>query len=208
MTGGRPACRTPTPPPARYPKTKGILLVDWGRFLVAALDGYDAVAVGGDRYLAAAQNAADVLLQRFLDGPNGGFWDIEDNPERLGYLRAREKPLADNVCAAMGLMRLHHATLESRYQQTARHALSAYVDANRDYGELAADYAVAVDRYLNPVVEVTVEGQPGPTRHRRHACRRAFIVRSSSADQTRRSVSTETRRPRLTSASTRSAIHP
>ena len=33
--------------------------------------------------------------------------------------------------------------------------------ANRDYGELAADYAIAVDRYLNPVVEVTVEGRPG-----------------------------------------------
>ena len=143
------------------PQDEGDLLMDWARFLVAALDGYDAVSVGGERYLAAAQNAADVLLQRFLDGPNGGFWDIEDGPERLGYLRAREKPLAENVSAAVGMMRLHHATLEPRYQQTARHALSAYVDANRDYGELAADYAVAVDQFLHPVVEVTVEGQPG-----------------------------------------------
>ena len=143
------------------PQDEGDLLVDWARFLVAALDGYDAVSVGGERYLTAAQNAAEALLERFLDGPNGGFWDIENTPERLGYLRAREKPLAENVSAAAGMMRLHHATLEPRYRQAAHHALSAYVDANRDYGELAADYAVAVDQYLNPVVEVTVEGQPG-----------------------------------------------
>ena len=143
------------------PQVEGDLLVDWTRFLMAALDGYDAVSVGGERYLTAAQSAADVLLERFLDGPNGGFWDIEDTPERLGYLRAREKPLAESVSAAVGMMRLHHATLEPRYRQVAHHALSAYVDANRDYGELAADYAVAVDQYLNPVVEVTVEGQPG-----------------------------------------------
>ena len=143
------------------PQDEGDLLVDWARFLVAALDGYDAVSIGGERYLTAAQSAADVLLERFLDGPNGGFWDIEDTPERLGYLRAREKPLAENVSAAVGMMRLHHATLEPRYRQAAHHALSAYVEANRDYGELAADYAVAVDQYLNPVVEVTVEGRPG-----------------------------------------------
>ena len=143
------------------PQDEGDLLVDWARFLAAALDGYDAVSVGGERYLTAAQSAADVLLERFLDGPNGGFWDIEDTPERLGYLRAREKPLAENVSAAVGMMRLHHATLEPRYRQAAHHALSAYVDANRDYGELAADYAVAVDQYLNPAVEVTVAGRPG-----------------------------------------------
>lgn len=143
------------------PRDEGDLLVDWARFLAAALDGYDAVSVGGERYLTAAQRAADELLERFRDGPNGGFWDIEDTPERLGYLRAREKPLAENVSAAVGLMRLHHATLEPRYRQAAHHTLSAYVDANRDYGELAADYAVAVDQYLNPVVEVTVAGRPG-----------------------------------------------
>jgi uncharacterized protein YyaL (SSP411 family) len=139
----------------------GDLLIDWACFLTAALDGFDATAVGGERYLAAAQRAADVLLERFLDGARGGFWDIEGRPDRLGYLRSREKPLAENVPVALAMMRLQHATMEPRYGQTAHHTLSAYVDANRDYGELAADYAVAVDRYLNPVVEVTVEGQPG-----------------------------------------------
>ncbi len=143
------------------PQDEGDLLVDWSNFLEAVLDGYDALPGGSERYLSAADRAAQMLLNKFLDGAHGGFWDVESGQERLGYLHAREKPLAENTRAAVGMMRLHHATLDDRYRQTARHILSAYVDANRDYGELAADYAVAVDQYLHPVVEVTVEGSPG-----------------------------------------------
>ena len=143
------------------PQDEGDLLVDWANALVAMLDGYDTLPGGSERYLAAAQRAAQTLLDRFLDGAHGGFWDVESGQERLGYLHAREKPLADNTRAAAGMMRLRHATLDDRYRQTARHTLSAYVDANRDYGELAADYAVSVDQYLHPAVEVTVEGSPG-----------------------------------------------
>ena len=143
------------------PQDEGDLLVDWVNFLLAVLDGYDALPGGSERYLSAAERAAQILLDRFLDGAHGGFWDVESGQERLGYLHAREKPLAENTRAAVGMMRLHQATLDDRYRQTARHTLSAYVDANRDYGELAADYAAAVDQYLHPVVEVTVEGSPG-----------------------------------------------
>ncbi len=139
----------------------GDLLGDWAWFLLAALDGHDAAPRDSERYREAAERAAGVLLERFLDGPRGGFCDVEDVPERPGYLRVREKPLAENVAATIGMMRLHHLTMEERYRQTGRHTLSAYVEANRDYGELAADYAIAVDSYLHPVVEVTVEGRPG-----------------------------------------------
>ena len=139
----------------------GDLLVDWAWFLLAALDGHDAVPSASDRYRQAAEHAANVLYERFLDGQRGGFFDIENTPDRPGYLQVREKPLAENVAAALGMMRLSHITFEERYLHTAHHTLSAYVDANRDYGELAADYAISVDRYLNPVVEVTVEGRPG-----------------------------------------------
>ena len=143
------------------PSDGGDLLVDWATFLLAALDGHDSLPAGDDRYRNAAEAAGGVLLERFLDGARGGFYDIENYPARPGYLQAREKPLAENTAAAAGMMRLHHITGDSRYRQAARHTLSAYAEANRDYGELAADYAIAVDRFLNPVVEVTLEGQPG-----------------------------------------------
>ena len=143
------------------PKDDGDLLADWADFLLAALDGCDAFPGGDDRYHTAAVAAAEVLLTRFRDGARGGFYDIEDTPNRPGYLRAREKPLAENTAVVNGLLRLHHRTGDARYRQAAHHAISAYAEANRDYGELAADYAIAVERYLNPVVEVTVEGRPG-----------------------------------------------
>ena len=149
------------PPTGDAPLGDGDLLVDWAWFLLAALDGHDAVTSASDRYRQAAEHAASVLYERFLDGQRGGFYDIEDAPDRPGYLQVREKPLAENVALALGMMRLSHVTFEERYHHTAHHTLSAYVEANRDYGELAADYAIAVDRYLNPVVEVTVEGRPG-----------------------------------------------
>ena len=141
--------------------TEGNLLMDWTAVLLAALDGHDAVPSASERYRQAAEHAASILSDRFLDAQRGGFFDIEDTPDRPGYLRVREKPLAENVAAALAMMRLSHVTFEDRYLHTAHHTLSAYVEANRDYGELAADYAIAVDRYLNPIVEVTVEGRPG-----------------------------------------------
>lgn len=147
-------------PNGSAPSVHGDLLLDWAAFLLAALDGHDAAPDGSERYRQAAEHAANVLSERFLDGQRGGFFDIEDTPDRPGYLRVREKPLSENVAAALGMMRLSHITFEERYLHTAHHTLSAYVEANRDYGELAADYAIAVDRYLNPVVEVTVEGNP------------------------------------------------
>ncbi len=150
-----------TPPNDAPSDDEGDLLVDWAWFLLAALDGHDSIPTAAHRYREAAELAGDVLLQRFLDAPRGGFCDIEDSPERPGYLRVREKPLAENVAAAVGMMRLHHLTLAGRYRQTVHHTLSAYAEANRDYGELAADYAIAIDRYLHPPVEVTVEGCPG-----------------------------------------------
>ena len=149
------------PKPAIASQAEGDLLMDWTALFIAALDGHDAVPSHSERYRQAAEHAAAVLSDRFLDAQRGGFFDIEDTPDRPGYLRVREKPLAENVTAALGMMRLSHITFEDRYLHTAHHTLSAYVEANRDYGELAADYAVAVDRYLNPVVEVTVEGRPG-----------------------------------------------
>ena len=149
------------PGSGREPAADGDLLLDWSAFLIAALDGHDSVPAASERYRQAAEHAASVLSERFLDAQRGGFYDIEDTPDRPGYLAVREKPLAENVGAALGMMRLSHATFDPRFLHTAHHTLSAYVDANRDYGELAADYAIAVDRYLNPVVEVTVEGRPG-----------------------------------------------
>jgi uncharacterized protein YyaL (SSP411 family) len=141
------------------PETGGQLLTDWANLLVALVDAY-TYYLDGEKYLERAKSVAAELLDRFFDPAKGGFFDGERSPETVGYLRVREKPLPENVAAVLGLLKLHQATLDDSYRQASQKTLSAYAEANRNYGEFAASYALAVHRFLNPPVEITIEGRP------------------------------------------------
>lgn len=138
------------------------LLCDWAAWFNALMDAHDC-APEAPQYLQAAIEAAKLLDERFYDRARGAYFDIQADPDAVGYLRLREKPLPENVQVAEALLKLHHATGESSYQLRADNTLSAYAEANRDFGEHAAAYAVAVDRFLHPPVEITVEGPMGHT---------------------------------------------
>jgi uncharacterized protein YyaL (SSP411 family) len=79
----------------------------------------------------------------------------------VGYLQVREKPLAENLAAAMGLLTLHQATRNEDYRQLAEATLSAFVETYREHGEFAAGFGLAVHLWSNTLVEVTIEGPPG-----------------------------------------------
>ena len=146
------------------PSVECQLLHDWVHWLNALLDaaslsgglpGHD-----GEKYLAQAQAAASVIMERFYDPAHGGFFDIESTAVPVGYLAVREKPLPENIAAVQGLLKLHQATGEASLLDAARRTLSAYAEANRGYGEFAAGYALTVDRLLNTPLEVGIEGHP------------------------------------------------
>ncbi len=136
------------------------LLTDWAAYLNALMDAH-IYCPNEPNYLAMAQKAVVQLDDRFYDQARGGYFDIEADSGAVGYMRLREKPLAENVVVAEALMKLHHATGDTVYQLRAENVLRAYVEANRDFGEHAASYAVAVDRFLHPPVEITIEGEAG-----------------------------------------------
>ena len=138
------------------------LLVDRAAYLAALIDAYNSTAHGA-RYLRSAEAAAQELDKRFRDGARGGYFDTEADADAVGYMRLREKPLLENVLVAESLLQLHHSTGDAAYRSAAESLLSAFVEANRDFGEHAAAYAVAVDHYLHPPVEITVEGPTGET---------------------------------------------
>ena len=140
------------------PNQGSAFLTDWAHLLNALLDAY--YHTSQERYLERARNVATELVGRFSDDARGGFFDIEEKEATLGYLGVREKPLPENVVAARGLLRLHHATRNDDYREVARLTLSAYVEAYRDYGEFASSYGNAVHLFLNSPVEITVEGHP------------------------------------------------
>ena len=141
------------------PEPRQQLLTDWASLLNALMDAHNWDPDRGD-YLPAAEGVARQMMERFSDLSSGGFFDTEKDEQAVGYLKLREKPLPENVLAVQGLMKLHQATLNDEYRHLAERALSAYVEANRTYGEFAAAYALAVDLFLNSPVEITVEGQP------------------------------------------------
>ena len=128
------------------------LLTDWAHLLNALMDAANS-AGNGETYLPRARAVAE-----FYDPNNGGFFDVASDPEAVGYLRAREKPLPENVAAAQGLLKLYQASGDETYLETAQRTLSAYVEVNRVYGEFAASYALTVDLALNQPIEVTIEG--------------------------------------------------
>ena len=135
------------------------LLCDWAAYLNALLDACLSVPDNRD-YLERATEAAGFLNDNFYDVARGGYFDVQADPQAVGYMRLREKPLPENAGMAEALLKLHHTTGDRHYLMRAEHVLSAYVEANRDFGEHAASYAVAVDHFLHPPVEITVEGAP------------------------------------------------
>ena len=111
------------PEPAIASRADHDLLMDWTALFIAALDGHDTVPDASERYRQAAEHAAAVLSERFLDAQRGGFFDIENTPDRPGYLRVREKPLAENVTAALGgveVMVLEGDVAETHHAQGRR----------------------------------------------------------------------------------------
>lgn len=150
VSGGKPSSQLPS---------NSRLLSDWAAYLNALMDACNSRPNSGE-YLQRAIEVAGLLNNGFYDIARGGYFDIPADPHSVGYMRLREKPLAENVLVAEALLKLHHATGDIQYLMRAEHVLSAYLDANRDFGEHAASYAVAVDHFLHPPVEITVEGAP------------------------------------------------
>ena len=139
------------------PHAGGDLVVDWAYLLNALVDAYNHTT-DGERFRQRSEEVASKLVDAFADARNGGFFDVEESPDAVGYLRLREKPLPDNIVAAWGLLKLDQASYASEFRDVIRDSLSAFVEANRVYGEFAASYGLLLDLYLNEPVEITVEG--------------------------------------------------
>jgi hypothetical protein len=133
-------------------------LLDWATLLTALVDAHGCT--GKEQYLNRAKAAVTEILDRFYDETGGGFFDIESKPQPIGYLRLREKPLAENVTVAIGLLKLWQATRDDDYKQIAETTLSSCVSTFHEYGAHSAGYGLAVSMLKNAPVEVTVEGRP------------------------------------------------
>jgi uncharacterized protein YyaL (SSP411 family) len=143
------------------------VLEDYAFLGNAALDAWEAT--GEMRYFAAARALGDALLARFSDAEPGdamsrGFFDTEFDPQAIGALSARRKPLQDsptpagNAVAATLLLRLHALTDERLYQERALETLESFAGVVEHFGLYAASYGLALQRAVKGSVQVCVLG--------------------------------------------------
>jgi len=116
------------------------------------------------RWLAAATALADIILERFADTANGGFFDTSSDHETL---ISRPKDVFDNATpsgnavAADVLLRLALLTGKGEYERAARGALELLREPMARYPMGFARALGALDFLLGRPKEVAIVGQPG-----------------------------------------------
>ena len=140
--------------------------------LNAYLDDYALLIAAGlellqDRFsvdeLGFAIEVAEVLLEQFEDGAEGGFFFTAREHERLVH---RPKPGHDhatpsgNAAAAWVLNRLHALTGEARYAAAAQRTLELFYPTMREHPGGFAMMAIALDEHLAQPKTLVLRGSP------------------------------------------------
>jgi uncharacterized protein len=116
------------------------------------------------RWLSAAVELADLMLERFVDRENGGFFDTADDHESL---IARPKDIFDNATpagnsvAADVLLRLAVLLDRSDYRAAAERVFSLLRPAMLRYPLGFARALSALDLFLSAPKEIAIIGSPG-----------------------------------------------
>lgn len=123
----------------------------------ALLDLYEAT--GEPAWLREAERIAEYADSRFR-GPDGGLVDRLPRKEDVGTLSLPRKELDENGDAALLFIRLSDHLGNPRWRERARGILSSFPNYHGQYGPLTARYAIAVERLLEPPLEIEVHGRP------------------------------------------------
>ena len=134
------------------------LLGDTARLLGACIDAYESGA--GELWLDRALKTAGWLLGNLEAEEAGGFYDCVAPPGSEGLAAERSRPLVENSVAASALVRLAQNSAQPRFGEAAERALGYFSTSYTESGLFASDYAIAVERLLDPAVRVSITGPP------------------------------------------------
>jgi uncharacterized protein YyaL (SSP411 family) len=121
-------------------------------------------ATGQARWVAAARETADAMLDLFWDADQGGLFTTGDDAEKLV---TRPKDLLDNATpsanslAANGLIRLAALTGEMRYQDRAESIVRLLAEPAGRHPMAFGHLLCALDLLADGPVEVAVTGDRG-----------------------------------------------
>ncbi|HMP17974.1 MAG TPA: thioredoxin domain-containing protein, partial [Gemmatales bacterium] len=108
------------------------------------------------RWLAAALELAEIMIDQFWDNSSAGFFFVGHDHEKLIL---REKQASDNATpsgnsmAATVLLKLSHLTGHSRYRERAEQTLLHFAGSMEQHPLAYGQMLVALDDYLGPVEE-------------------------------------------------------
>ena len=118
-----------------------------------------AYELTGDRkFLQKAEDLVQYAVNNLYDKEHGGFFDTLIDPEAPGYLSKPAKPLDENSVSTRVLVRLYHQTRDEQYRRLAEETLAGFVEIYPQFGLMAADYALAVDAFLNEPTIIRIIG--------------------------------------------------
>jgi uncharacterized protein len=142
------------------------LLDDQVQMATALLDAFEVT--GERRYFDRALELGEIVLRRYWDESQGGFFDTaHDSAGRQGALTITRKAIQDsptpagNSVAAAVLDRLATLADRSEFSEKAAQTLDLFASKAREYGLHAGTYALALVNHLRPPVEVVVIGSAG-----------------------------------------------
>ncbi len=131
-------------------------------------------------HLGLAITIADLMLEHFEDGENGGFYFTADDHETLIH---RPKPLADeavpsgNGIAAFALQRLGFLLGETRYLDAAERALRAAWQAIVEYPHGHVSLLTALEEYLDHPEIIVIRGEADEIARWRNAAAKLYAPR-------------------------------
>jgi uncharacterized protein YyaL (SSP411 family) len=146
--------------------------------LAAYLDDYACLANAlmtlyeadfDDRWIGAALQLADRMLEQFADPVHGGFFFTANDHEQL---ITRQKDLYDNAVpsgnsmAVLALLRLGKLTGRADLLAAAERALRAGAAVMQQSPRAAGQLLIALDMYFGPTYEIVIIGDPAaPATH-------------------------------------------
>lgn len=126
--------------------------VDTARACIAV-----AQTSGDSKYLDHARRITAGMQTAFW-AEDGGFWERTKGADEYGVLRYREKPFESNADATRLLNDLAVATGERRYRALAEMILAMLSPQAGRYGVGAAGYALAMDDFFDPPMQIVITG--------------------------------------------------
>ena len=145
------------------------LLDDQVLLASALLDAFEVT--GERRYFDRALGLGDLVVKRFWDEAEGGFFDMAlDAADRLGSLTVQRKALQDsptpagNSVAVAVLDRLAYLADRPDFREKADRTLNLFAAKASEYGLFAATYGLALADHLRGPVEVVIVGEERDSR--------------------------------------------